>query len=260
MTDSGHDQNPFSLTGQVFVVTGASGGIGLEIARGLAAAGASVGLNGRHRATLETRAAGIPNSFVLPFDVTDAAAADAALEDTAGRYGRLDGIVCNAAARDRRFLAAVEPEDLRTLLETNLVAPYQLARTAARLMLPAKRGRIIMMTSLAGDHAMPGDIIYPATKAGLAGLVRSLAVELGGQGINVNGIAPGPIATDVNRPMTEEPDWQAMIERSVPLKRWAEPGELAGVAVFLASAASSYVTGQIITVDGGHSIRMFPRD
>ena len=247
----------FSLKGQVFVVTGASSGIGLAIAEGLAAAGATVGLNSRSRANLEARAKGIPGSFVLPFDVADLAAGEAALDGVVMTHGRLDGLVCNAGARDRRTLENVESKDFRALLETNLVAPYHLARAAARHMLKRGSGRLIFVTSLADSFAMAGDVAYPATKAGLAGLVRSLAVELGERGINVNGIAPGTVRSEMNRAIADSPQWKAIVDRSVPLKRWAEPAELAGAAIFLASAASSYVNGQVIYVDGGTSILLF---
>ena len=247
----------FSLKDHVWVVTGASSGIGLAIAEGLAAAGAKVGLNSRSRANLEARAKHIPGSFVLPFDVADLAAGEAALDGVAKAHGRLDGLVCNAGARDRRTLEKVETKDFRALLETNLVAPYHLARIAARHMLTRGSGRLIFVTSLAESFAMAGDVAYPATKAGLAGLVRALATELGERGINVNGIAPGTVRSEMNRAIAESPQWKAIVDRSVPLKRWAEPAELAGAAIFLASPASSYVTGQVIYVDGGTSILLF---
>ncbi|MGI9513562.1 MAG: SDR family NAD(P)-dependent oxidoreductase, partial [Anderseniella sp.] len=250
----------FSLEDQIVVVTGATGGIGVEVARGLSAAGARVGLNGRRAKPVEELGEQIPGSFTLPFDITDEAASVSALASVVEQFGRLDALVCIAAARDRRPLAEIEPQDYRTVLEANLVAPFHLARAAAPFMTEAGRGRIIMMTSLAGDFAMPGDAAYPSSKAGLAGLVRSLAVELGMSGVNVNGIAPGPVATPVNSGLVKDPKWQAMIARTVPLQRWAEPSELAGAVIFLASDASSYINGQVLTVDGGASVRLFPMD
>lgn len=247
----------FSLKDKVFVVTGASSGIGLEIATRLAAAGATVGLNSRSRDRLEARAADIPGSFVLPFDVGDLAAGEAALDETAARFGRLDGLVCNAGARDRRPADEIEPDDFRALLETNLVAPFQLARVAARHMTPERGGRILFLTSLADSFARRGDPAYPGTKAGLAGIVRSLAVDLAPRNITVNGIAPGAVATEMNAALADEPVWADIIGRSVPMGRWAEPWELAGAAIFLASSASTYVTGQIVNVDGGASVQLF---
>ncbi len=260
MIDASRGLGLFSLKGQIVVVTGATGGIGVEVARGLGAAGARVGLNGRRSAPVEDLAAEISGSFALPFDITDETASSDALASVVEQYGRLDALVCIAAARDRRPLAEIAADDYRAVLEANLVAPFHLARAAAPCMISANRGRIIMMTSLAGDFAMPGDAAYPSSKAGLAGLVRSLAVELGAFGVNVNGIAPGPIATQVNAALVKDAEWQAMIRRTVPLQRWAEPSELAGAVIFLASDASSYVNGQILTVDGGASVRLFPMD
>lgn len=260
MIDAARGLGLFSLEDQIVVVTGATGGIGVEVARGLSAAGARVGLNGRRAKPVQELAEQISGSFALPFDITDEAASASALASVVEQFGRLDALVCIAAARDRRPLAEIEPQDYRTVLEANLVAPFHLARAAAPFMTEAGRGRIIMMTSLAGDFAMPGDAAYPSSKAGLAGLVRSLAVELGMSGVNVNGIAPGPVATPVNSGLVKDPKWQAMIARTVPLQRWAEPSELAGAVIFLASDASSYINGQILTVDGGASVRLFPMD
>lgn len=260
MIDATRGLDLFSLKNRIVVVTGATGGIGAEIAKGLSAAGARVGLCGRRVERLEELASEIPDSFTLPFDMTDETAATEALGRVRERHGALDALVCNAAMRDRRPLADMETDAYRAVLEANLIAPFHLARAAARHMAGQKSGRIIMMTSLAGDFAMPGDAAYPSSKAGLAGLVRTLAVELGPLGINVNGIAPGPIATEVNIPLVENPEWQAMIRRTVPLKRWAEPAEIAGAVIFLASDAGSYVNGQILKVDGGSSVRLFPMD
>src|SRR5262249_43653868 len=198
----------FSLKGQVWVVTGASSGIGLAIAEGLAGAGAVVGLNSRSRERLEARAKNIPGRFVLPFDVADLAAGEKPLNEVGQAKGRLGGLVCKAGAAARRMLEAVEAKDFRALVETNLVAPYHLARAAAKHMLKRGAGRLIFVTSLADQFAMAGDVAYPATKAGLAGLVRSLAVKLGERGINVNGIAPGTVRSEMHKALAERPQWK----------------------------------------------------
>ncbi len=260
MNEASSGLNLFSLKDRIVVLTGATGGIGGAVAKGLSAAGAIVGLNGRRTEQIEDLCREIPDSFALPFDITDEDAAQAALQGVVDRHGHLDALVCTAAARDRRGFADIETEAYRKLIEANLIAPFHLARNAAVHMIAQGSGRIVMMTSLAGDFAMTGDSAYPSTKAGLAGLVRTLAVELGPHGINVNGVAPGPVATQVNLPVAEKPEWQAMIRRSIPLKRWADPSELVGPVLFLASDASSYINGQIIHVDGGASVKMFPMD
>ncbi|WP_186826998.1 SDR family NAD(P)-dependent oxidoreductase [Shimia ponticola] len=253
-------QGLFDLAGRVILVTGATGGIGSEVALALAAHGARVVLHGRDAARLEALAARVPGSVPVQFDVTDHAAVASSVDTLIARFGRIDGLFCIAAARDRRPLAELDTDSYARLVAANLIAPYHLARCVAPHMQAAGWGRIVMMTSLAQDMAMPGDAGYPSTKAGLAGLVRSLAVELGKDGITVNGVSPGPIATEVNLPLGDDPKWAAMINRTIPLKRWGRPDEMSGVCVFLASEASSYMTGQILTLDGGASVRMFPMD
>jgi len=250
----------FDLTGQVILVTGATGGIGAEVARALADHGAKVAVHGRDQARLAALVEAIPGSFAVTFDLTDHAGASDAIESIFAREGRIDGLFCIAAARDRRPLAELDTDSYARLVGANLIAPYHLARCVAPHMRAAGRGRIVMMTSLAQDMAMPGDAGYPSTKAGLAGLVRSLAVELGKDGITVNGVSPGPIKTEINAPLADDPKWAAMIDRTIPLKRWGRPDEMSGACVFLASDSSSYMTGQILTLDGGAGVRMFPMD
>ncbi|MEO0486954.1 MAG: SDR family oxidoreductase [Pseudomonadota bacterium] len=250
----------FDLTDHVILVTGASGGIGAEVARSLAAHGARVLLAGRDTDKLAALEAAIPGAQALPFDMTDPGAPQAAVDRIVDQYGRLDAVFCIAAARDRKRLHELSVDAYRVLVEANLIAPYALAQAAAPVMQAAGRGRIVMMTSLAQDFSTPLDAGYPSTKAGLAGLVRSLAVGLGAHGITVNGIAPGAIKTDVNAALAADPDWTTMINRTVPLKRWGEADELSGAAVFLASEASAYMTGQIMFIDGGASVRMFPME
>lgn len=250
----------FDLTGQVILVTGATGGIGAEVSVALASHGARVVLHGRNKDRLKAVAARVPGSSAVACDVTDHAAVSASVGEIFDKYGRIDGLFCIAAARDRRALGDLDAKSYAELVDANLIAPYHLARCVAPHMTSGGRGRIVMMTSLAQDMAMPGDAGYPSTKAGLAGLVRSLAVELGKDGVTVNGVSPGPIKTDVNAPLADDPKWMAMIDRTIPLKRWGRPDELCGVCVFLASDASSYMTGQILTLDGGASVRMFPME
>jgi gluconate 5-dehydrogenase len=245
----------FSLAGRITLVTGATRGLGLEIARGMAAAGAVVGVNGRDAERAREIAKSIPEAFAAPFDVTDLAAATATLEDIVARHGRLDCLVNNAAVRDRRPLQEITAGDFRRLLETNLVAQYELARVAARHMAPRHRGRLIFISSMVGPQSFQGDPAYVASKGGLEALMRALAVELGDKGIAANAIAPGFFLTDVNAAFFAEPR-SAELARRIPLQRFGRPDELVGAVIFLASDAASYVTGHVLTVDAGLSVAL----
>ncbi len=246
----------FDLDGKTALVTGAGRGLGLEIARLLAAAGALVLLNGREAAPLEQAAEGIAaaggTAEALAFDIADEAAVHAAFQAIREAHGRLDILVNNVGLRDRRDLFAFELADLRRLVEVDLVAPFNLSREAARLMIDRGGGRIINITSIAGPIAAAGDAAYVAAKGGLEALTRALAAELGPHGITVNAIAPGFFATETNKALMADPAIAEGLKQRTSLGRWAEPKEIAGAALFLASPAASYITGQVLAVDGGY--------
>jgi gluconate 5-dehydrogenase len=245
----------FSLSGRVVLVTGSTRGLGLEIARGMAAAGAVVGINSRDAERTREIAKAIPDAFAAPFDITDLAAAESAIDDIVARRGRLDCLVNNAAVRDRRPLQEIAPEDFRRLIETNLVAQYSLSRVAARHMAARGQGRLVFISSMVGPQSFRGDPAYVASKGGLEALMRALAVELGDAGIAANAIAPGFFLTDLNAPFFAQPRI-AELARRIPLRRFGRPDELVGAAIFLASDAASYITGQVLTVDAGLSIAL----
>ena len=245
----------FSLEGKVAVVTGASRGLGLAMAQALASQGAKVIITGRDAAALNAAAAKI-GAEPLAFDVTDAKASRAALEDIAKSHGRLDVLVNNAGIQHRRPLTDWQDEDFDRVVATNLSACFRLSRDAARLMLPNKFGRIINTGSVAAILGRPTIHAYVAAKAGLHGLTRSMAAELGRHGITVNALAPGYFATELNTALLNDEAFTKWVEARTPAGRWAKPSELGGAVVFLASDAAAYVNGHVLAVDGGLSVSL----
>lgn len=239
-----------SLEGRIALVTGAARGLGFAIAQRLARAGASVWLNGRDRAALGDAADRIGgDARVLAFDIGDDYATAVAFETLA--EDGLDILVNNVGQRDRRSLAQLRRKDMAAMLATNLVAPFDLARRAVPLMEARGYGRIVNITSIAAEIAR-GDILYTASKGGLAALTRAFAAELGGTGITVNAVAPGYFATEANEEMSTDPGIAQHLERRTSLGRWGDPGEIGGAVAFLASPEASYITGHTLAVDGGY--------
>jgi gluconate 5-dehydrogenase len=250
----------FSLQGKVALVTGASRGLGRAMADLLAQAGAHVVLNGRDSGTLEDVAAQIKGTGgaaeAMTFDVADEAAQTAAVNHIIKQHGRLDIVIANAGIQHRKPITEFETADFQRVIDTNLTAVWTLARESARHMIPARRGRIIITGSISAYLARPTISAYVASKGAVHAMTRALAVELAPHNITVNGIAPGFVGTEMNTPLVQNPEFNAWVQKSTPMGRWGEPKEIAAAALFLASDEASYVTGHIVTVDGGMTAAM----
>lgn len=247
----------FSLSGRHALVTGSVRGLGFEIARGLAEAGASVMLNGRDPASVDAqtavlRAEGLDVSG-LALDVTDDVAVNAWF---AGYRGEIDILVNNVGMRDRRGTAELAPDAFQRLLDFGITSAYRMTRLLAPGMARKGKGAVVNVASVAGPLARPGDPGYTVAKAGIDSLTRSHAVEFAMSGIRVNAVAPGFFATEANRAWVGDPTVSEFIQRRVPMQRWGEAVEVAGAVVYLVSDASSFVTGHTLVVDAGLSVRM----
>jgi gluconate 5-dehydrogenase len=246
----------FDLTGRTALVTGSSRGLGFAIAQGLANAGAAIVLNGTdrdrtERARAELLSAG-HRAIALPFDVTDEAAVVAGFEWLDAQGTTVDILVNNASIQFRKPMVELAAADWRRVIETNLTSAFLVGREAARRMIDGgKGGKVINIGSLTSEVARATVAPYTAAKGGIKLLTRSMAAEWAAYGIQANAIGPGYMITDMNQALIDNPDFDAWVKNRTPARRWGRPEELVGAAVFLASAASDYVNGQIIYVDGG---------
>ncbi len=242
----------FRLNGRTALITGSARGLGWEIAQGLAQAGAKVLLHGRSAERLAPRLTTLREAGhsgdAITFDMADRPAMRMAVTSA----GPIDILVHNVGERDRRPFAEIEPEDFARLIDVDLVAAHALVKLLVPGMLERSWGRIILVTSIVGSLASPGASSYTTAKGGLAAFARALASELASHGITANALSPGFFATETNVQLIASPAGERQRQRC-PAKRWAEPHEIAGAALFLASPAASYVNGHTLTVDGGVS-------
>ena len=242
----------FRLDGRTALVTGSGRGLGWEMANGLAEAGARVLLHGRSRERLSPQVEMLRRAGracdALGFDMADRAAMAAEIATA----GPIDILIHNVGERDRRPFADIAADDFARLIDVDLSAAHALVKHVAPGMIERRWGRLIMVTSIVADLAAPGAASYIAAKGGLAALSRALAAELGATGVTSNALSPGFFATETNEQLIASPVGERQRQRC-PAKRWAEPGEIVGAAIFLASPAASYVNGHTLTVDGGVS-------
>ncbi len=240
----------FDLSGKTALVTGASGGIGRDIARALHQAGATVALSGTRREALESLAGELGSrTHVLPCDLSDKEQTEKLVPEAESAMGGLDVLVNNAGiTRDMLFMR-LKDEDWEMVLNVNLTSAFRLSRAALRGMMRKRYGRIVNITSVVGVTGNPGQGNYVASKAGLIGMSKSLAAEVASRGITVNCVAPGFIESPMTDVLTDAQK-QAILAR-VPAGRLGAGAEVASAVVYLASAEAAYVTGQTLHVNGG---------
>jgi NAD(P)-dependent dehydrogenase (short-subunit alcohol dehydrogenase family) len=248
----------FRLDGKVALITGGTKGLGRAMADALASAGASVVLTGRTAETAEAVAREVAEAegvktLGLAADVAKSADVTTMVDRVLDVFGRLDILVNNAGINIRRPIEQLEESEWDQVIATNLTGPWLCCRAAASPMRKQRWGRVINVSSTLGQVGLADRTPYCSSKGGLTLMTRTLALEWAPDGINVNALCPGPFATEINRPLLDNPELSAAMAAKIPQGRWADPVELGPVAVFLASEASSFVTGATILVDGGYT-------
>jgi gluconate 5-dehydrogenase len=245
----------FDLTGKRALITGSSQGIGFALAKGLAAAGASIVLNGRDAAKLKNaentlRAQGV-NVTTLAFDATDHGQVRTAIDGFEQATGAIDILVNNAGMQHRAPLEEFPADAFERLLQTNIASVFHVGQAVARHMISRKSGKIINVASVQSALARPGIAPYTATKGAVANLTKGMATDWAKYGLQCNALAPGYFDTPLNAALVADPTFTAWLEKRTPAGRWGNVEELVGACIFLASSASTFVNGHILYVDGG---------
>lgn len=248
------------LTGKIALVTGGSRGIGRSIVEALAKEGAKVafvykGSEDAAKALASAQTAEGREVVAIQGDVAAIADADRIVADVIAKWGRLDILVNNAGIIRDGLLATMEPDDWRAVIDTNLSSVYNFCHAAVRQMMSQRIGRIINISSVAAEYGNQGQVNYAASKGGIQGFTRCLATEIGRRNITVNAVAPGFIETDMTQAVRNAAE--SKIKDSVPLRRLGKPEDIANAVLFLASEEASYITGHVLTVDGGLTLGGF---
>ncbi|MCB1019729.1 MAG: SDR family oxidoreductase [Bryobacterales bacterium] len=244
-----------SLEGHVAVITGASKGLGRSMAEALARRGAGVALVARNLELLEQVAEGIRSAGgkaeVIEADVTEEGAVSEVQRQVEESLGVCDILINNAGINNRKAIDEFTLEEWNEILSVNLTGPFLCSRAFVPGMKKKKWGRILNMTSIMSHVSLPNRTGYSTTKAGLIGFTKSLALELAPHGVTVNGISPGPFATEMNKPLLEDPEKNKMFLERIPLGRWGQVKEIGALAAFLCSDEAGFITGTDIVIDGG---------
>lgn len=250
----------FDLTGRAAIITGGSKGLGSAMAEGLASAGANVLLTSRHQAEVEATAAQIANDYGvkaigIQADVTNAEQVAAMTDRAISEFGKIDILINNAGINIRGPIDELTLEEFQEVQNVNVTGPWLCAKSVVPHMKQAKYGRIINLASTLGLVGMSNRTPYTASKGAMVQMTRALGLELCEYGITCNAICPGPFLTPMNEPFAETEEIKKFIVGAVAMNRWARMEEIQGAAIFLASDASSYMTGSMVTVDGGWTAR-----
>lgn len=248
-------KNLFDLTGRTALVTGSTRGLGRAMAEGLGQAGAALVINGRDPAATETAAQEMRDTGLdvraMAFDVADEQSVQTAFRDLDAAGIEIDILVNNAGIQHRQPMVELALADWQRVIDTNLTSAFLIGREAARRMIPRGRGKIVNIGSLTSELARATVIPYTVAKGGVRLLTKGMAAEWSPHGIQANAIGPGYMLTEMNAALTSNPEFDAWVKGRTPAGRWGRPEELVGTVVYLASAASDYVSGQMIFVDGG---------
>lgn len=247
--------NNFDVTDKVILITGSTRGLGYAFAEGFLKAGAKVIISSKTpenvKLATEKLSSISDKAIGVTMDVTDSASVKSAIDEIIKKAGRLDILINNAGINERAPFLEMKQSQFENVINVNLNSVFRVSQAVAKKMSKTKGGAIINISSLNSYGARPTTSSYCTSKGGVNMLTRSMALELADFGIRVNAIAPGYFITDMTKPLADNKEFDAWVKSEVPLKRWGKPEELVGAAIYLASNASSYMTGQVLLIDGG---------